>query len=200
MDKYTWVSEGSSYVLSDVLAAILEAQLDKLEAIQARRARVVARYREGLASWAAARGVRLAQPLPERVDRSILWRGLGRYALARYANGLIAEIEFARRAMDAFVTMNTYAARVKTTGISDEDRKMALEIFEAASKSLTKTIEEYKCWAAELPHVEATTGNVAPSVPPQVKFWRWLDRQISITMTLMVRLIWQSVRANLVHR
>ncbi|MGE5125889.1 MAG: dTDP-4-amino-4,6-dideoxygalactose transaminase [Betaproteobacteria bacterium] len=68
VDKYTWVSEGSSYVLSDVLAAILEAQLDKLEAIQAHRAEVVARYRDGLASWAAARGVRLAQPLPERVE------------------------------------------------------------------------------------------------------------------------------------
>ena len=31
VDKYTWVAEGSSYVLSDVLAAILDAQLDKLE-------------------------------------------------------------------------------------------------------------------------------------------------------------------------
>ena len=30
VDKYTWVAEGSSYVLSDVLAAILDAQLDKL--------------------------------------------------------------------------------------------------------------------------------------------------------------------------
>ena len=37
MDKYTWVAEGSSYVLSDVLAAILDAQLDKLAEIQARR-------------------------------------------------------------------------------------------------------------------------------------------------------------------
>ena len=30
VDKYTWVAEGSSYVLSDVLAAVLDAQLDKL--------------------------------------------------------------------------------------------------------------------------------------------------------------------------
>ena len=30
VDKYTWVAVGSSYVLSDVLAAILDAQLDKL--------------------------------------------------------------------------------------------------------------------------------------------------------------------------
>ena len=42
IDKYTWVSEGSSYVLSDLLAAVLDAQLDKLEEIQARRARVAA--------------------------------------------------------------------------------------------------------------------------------------------------------------
>jgi dTDP-4-amino-4,6-dideoxygalactose transaminase len=66
VDKYTWVAEGSSYVLSDVLAAILDAQLDKLGAIQARRAAVVARYRAGLADWAAREGVRLPAELPER--------------------------------------------------------------------------------------------------------------------------------------
>ncbi len=66
VDKYTWVAEGSSYVLSDVLAALLDVQLDKLADIQQRRAAVVARYREGLASWAAARGVRLPPELPER--------------------------------------------------------------------------------------------------------------------------------------
>jgi dTDP-4-amino-4,6-dideoxygalactose transaminase len=66
VDKYTWVAEGSSYVLSDVLAAILEAQLDKLAEIQARRAAIVARYRDGLADWARARGVRLPAELAER--------------------------------------------------------------------------------------------------------------------------------------
>jgi dTDP-4-amino-4,6-dideoxygalactose transaminase len=60
------VAEGSSYVQSDVLAAILDAQLDKLGEIQARRAAVAARYRVGLADWAAARGVRLPALLPER--------------------------------------------------------------------------------------------------------------------------------------
>ncbi len=67
VDKYTWVAEGSSYVISDVLAAILDSQLDKLALIQARRAAAVARYREGLADWAAARGVRLPERLPDRV-------------------------------------------------------------------------------------------------------------------------------------
>ena len=66
VDKYTWVAEGSSYVLSDLLAAVLLAQLAKLDTIQARRASVVARYREGLAGWAAARGVRMPPELPER--------------------------------------------------------------------------------------------------------------------------------------
>jgi dTDP-4-amino-4,6-dideoxygalactose transaminase len=68
VDKYTWVAEGSSYVLSDVLAALLEAQLDKLDAIQSRRAAVVARYRAGLAGWAEARGVRLPPELPDRTS------------------------------------------------------------------------------------------------------------------------------------
>jgi dTDP-4-amino-4,6-dideoxygalactose transaminase len=68
VDKYTWIAEGSSYVLSDVLAAVLLAQLAKLEAIQSRRAAVVARYREGLAGWAGAHGVRLPPELPERTS------------------------------------------------------------------------------------------------------------------------------------
>ena len=66
VDKYTWVAEGSSYVLSDVLAAILEAQLDKIAEIDAKRAAVVARYRSGLADWADRVGVRLPPELPDR--------------------------------------------------------------------------------------------------------------------------------------
>jgi len=59
VDKYTWVAEGSSYILSDVLAAMLDAQLDKLDEIQARRARVASRYRAELGEWAEAHQVRL---------------------------------------------------------------------------------------------------------------------------------------------
>jgi len=59
VDRYTWVSEGSSYVLSDLLAAVLDAQLDKREEIVARRARVATRYRECLAEWARSHGVRI---------------------------------------------------------------------------------------------------------------------------------------------
>jgi dTDP-4-amino-4,6-dideoxygalactose transaminase len=66
VDKYTWVSEGSSYILSDVLAALLDAQLDRLPEIQRRRAAVTAAYEEGLSSWARARGVRLCGDVPLR--------------------------------------------------------------------------------------------------------------------------------------
>jgi dTDP-4-amino-4,6-dideoxygalactose transaminase len=66
VDKYTWVAEGSSYILSDVLAALLDAQLDRFEEIQARRAVVSQRYREGLAGWASAQGVRLPPVLAGR--------------------------------------------------------------------------------------------------------------------------------------
>jgi dTDP-4-amino-4,6-dideoxygalactose transaminase len=73
VDKYTWVAEGSSYVLSDVLAALLDAQLDKMAEIQSRRARVAARYRSELADWASRHGVRLPPCLPDRVDNAHLF-------------------------------------------------------------------------------------------------------------------------------
>ncbi|MGE0707696.1 MAG: dTDP-4-amino-4,6-dideoxygalactose transaminase [Planctomycetota bacterium] len=69
VDRYTWVGVGSSYVLSDVLAAILLAQLEARDRIQASRAAVWTRYQEGLAPWAEALGVR--QPIvPSGVEQS----------------------------------------------------------------------------------------------------------------------------------
>ena len=68
IDKYTWVAEGSSYVLSDVLAALLDAQLDKADEIARRRARVAARYRAGLGDWAAVRAVKLPLEVPGRIS------------------------------------------------------------------------------------------------------------------------------------
>jgi dTDP-4-amino-4,6-dideoxygalactose transaminase len=47
--KYDWVSEGSSFVLSDVLAAVLEVQWGKLAAINGERGRLYAYYMEALA-------------------------------------------------------------------------------------------------------------------------------------------------------
>ncbi|GAC1659183.1 MAG: dTDP-4-amino-4,6-dideoxygalactose transaminase [Candidatus Dormibacteraceae bacterium] len=59
VDKYTWVDIGSSYLLSDILAAVLYGQLEQREAIQARRQRVWHHYNDNLREWAAAEDVRL---------------------------------------------------------------------------------------------------------------------------------------------
>ena len=58
LHKYEWVSEGSSYILADVLAAQLLAQLGRAEEIQDKRKRIFERYQEGLADWASAQCVR----------------------------------------------------------------------------------------------------------------------------------------------
>jgi dTDP-4-amino-4,6-dideoxygalactose transaminase len=59
VDKYTWVDVGSSYLLSDILAAILYAQFEVRDFIQAQRRRIWERYFEGLRDWAAERGIGL---------------------------------------------------------------------------------------------------------------------------------------------
>jgi dTDP-4-amino-4,6-dideoxygalactose transaminase len=59
VDKYTWVDVGSSFLLSDVQAAILCAQLERREQIQKRREKIWKSYAHGLRGWAADHGVRL---------------------------------------------------------------------------------------------------------------------------------------------
>ncbi len=64
VDKYTWVDEGSSYVASDVLAAILCVQLERLpEMIRRKRAM-------------AERLTRRLEPLGDRVTLPRQWPGI----------------------------------------------------------------------------------------------------------------------------
>jgi len=65
VDKYTWVDIGSSYLPSDMLAAYLVGQLEKADAIQAKRGAVWDRYATELAGWANEHGVRLPVVPPE---------------------------------------------------------------------------------------------------------------------------------------
>ncbi|MGB9631810.1 MAG: dTDP-4-amino-4,6-dideoxygalactose transaminase [Chloroflexaceae bacterium] len=69
IDKYTWVDFGSSYVMSDILAAYLFAQLEAHQLIQARRQRIWNYYYEGLREWAHNQGVRLPF-VPQFCDQS----------------------------------------------------------------------------------------------------------------------------------
>jgi len=56
VDKYGWVDTGSSFLLSDLLAACLQAQFENAEAIQRRRRELWDNYHEGLAPWATLAG------------------------------------------------------------------------------------------------------------------------------------------------
>jgi len=57
VDKYSWVALGSSYVMSDVLAAFLYAQLEVWQTIQTYRQRIWKYYDQHLRDWAQERGI-----------------------------------------------------------------------------------------------------------------------------------------------
>ncbi|MCZ2131649.1 MAG: dTDP-4-amino-4,6-dideoxygalactose transaminase [Bacteroidetes bacterium] len=59
VDKYTWVSRGSSYVIAEPLAALLEANLPEADEIAAQRRRIYERYMTAFAEFANTESVRL---------------------------------------------------------------------------------------------------------------------------------------------
>jgi len=59
VDKYSWQDIGSSYLPSELNAAVLDAQLDEFDTIQAGRHRVWDAYAAALPEWAARNDVRL---------------------------------------------------------------------------------------------------------------------------------------------
>ncbi len=67
VDKYSWRDTGSSFGLSDTLAAYLLGQLEQREAIQGKRRGVHERYVAGLAPYAEELGLRLPV-IPEHCD------------------------------------------------------------------------------------------------------------------------------------
>ena len=58
VDKYSWVDVGSSYVMSDVLAAFLYGQLEQWSVIQEKRRIIWEKYDQALRAWATEQGVR----------------------------------------------------------------------------------------------------------------------------------------------
>ena len=68
-DKYTWVDLGSSFVLADLLASMLLAQLEAEVEICSRREEIWRGYQRGLSAWASANGV-LQPTIPPDCDSS----------------------------------------------------------------------------------------------------------------------------------
>ncbi len=68
VDKYTWLDLGSSYVLSDLLAAFLLAQLEERESINRKRRELWEYYDAGLRGWIEEHGV-LLPVVPEHCSQ-----------------------------------------------------------------------------------------------------------------------------------
>ncbi|HEY8952272.1 MAG TPA: dTDP-4-amino-4,6-dideoxygalactose transaminase [Candidatus Dormibacteraeota bacterium] len=66
VDKYTWTDLGSSYLPSDLLAAILLAQFEARDRIQTARSFIWERYHEALGAWAGRNGATLPIVPPDR--------------------------------------------------------------------------------------------------------------------------------------
>ncbi|SMQ60490.1 dTDP-4-amino-4,6-dideoxygalactose transaminase [Agreia sp. VKM Ac-1783] len=73
VDKYTWVDEGSSYLMSEYGAAVLDSQLQSFAEIQTRRFAVWNAYAEHLADWADAQGVTLMRVPDDRTHTAHLF-------------------------------------------------------------------------------------------------------------------------------
>ena len=65
VDKYTWVDLGSSYLLSELLAAYLSVQLERRGHVQKLRASIWQTYNDELRDWAAAEGITTPTVPPE---------------------------------------------------------------------------------------------------------------------------------------
>ncbi|PCI07183.1 MAG: dTDP-4-amino-4,6-dideoxygalactose transaminase [Gammaproteobacteria bacterium] len=69
IDKYSWVDKGSSYVMSDLLAAFLYGQLVHIDAIQEKRKNIWQRYDSNLNEWAKKNDV--TQPfVPDHCEQA----------------------------------------------------------------------------------------------------------------------------------
>ncbi|WP_328411853.1 dTDP-4-amino-4,6-dideoxygalactose transaminase [Nocardia sp. NBC_00403] len=73
VDKYSWQDIGSSYLPSELNAAVLDAQLDEFDTIQAGRHRVWDSYASALPEWARRNDVRLMSVPDDRAHTAHLY-------------------------------------------------------------------------------------------------------------------------------
>lgn len=69
IDKYSWINVGSSYLPSEIIAAVLFSQLEESEIIQARRKAIWDLYFVSLANWALNQNIVLPT-IPEKCEQS----------------------------------------------------------------------------------------------------------------------------------
>ncbi len=69
VDKYTWVDVGSSFLPSEITAAVLYAQLENRAEIQKRRGVIWGKYFSALSTWAMSSKVRLPH-VPQECEQT----------------------------------------------------------------------------------------------------------------------------------
>ncbi|MBL8792436.1 MAG: dTDP-4-amino-4,6-dideoxygalactose transaminase [Planctomycetia bacterium] len=148
-DKYTWLDVGSSFLPSDLLAALLLAQLEARAFIQERRRHVWERYAGQLQDWAEDNDVRLptvpahcAQPwhmfyllLPTAADQQALLEHLRREQIMAVFHYLPLHLSrmgrsFGGRAGDCPVTEDVSQRLVRLPfypGLSEDDQARIVE-------------------------------------------------------------------------
>jgi dTDP-4-amino-4,6-dideoxygalactose transaminase len=154
VDKYSWRDTGSSFGLSDTLAAFLLGQLERADDIQAKRRAVYAAYQRELAPHAERLGYRVpfvpddVDPSPHMFyvllpDREVRDRVLDRlrsrgvYATFHYVplHTSDAGREFAARPTDCPVSEDVSGRLLRLpfhNGLSSEDLERVVEEFLAA--------------------------------------------------------------------
>jgi dTDP-4-amino-4,6-dideoxygalactose transaminase len=90
IDKYSWQDIGSSYLPSELNAAVLDAQLDEFATIQADRHRVWDSYAAALPDWARRNDIRLMTVPPDRGHTAHLY--YLRTPTEQHRDGLIAHL------------------------------------------------------------------------------------------------------------
>lgn len=127
VDKYTWVDEGSSYVLSDLLAAIALVQLKKLARIQQQRQDRWRRYQTGLTDLEAAGCLHLPV-VDDRAEPNWHIYAL-RVAVAAERDRVLAELK--QRGIDAtfhFVPLHSSPYSRRRWGYRPEDLPLTEQI------------------------------------------------------------------------
>lgn len=69
IDKYTWVDIGSSYLPSEILAAVLYAQLEHWQEIQQKRKQIWEYYYHNIRSWADRQSI-ILPTVPKHCDQA----------------------------------------------------------------------------------------------------------------------------------
>ena len=155
VDKYTWVDLGSSYLPSEILAAVLLGQLQASDDSQRRRRAVWDRYASELRDWAQACGVRLPIVPPEcdhpahlfyllapsAADRTSLIEHLGRA-------GILATFHYLPLHLSPMGRRLGYAAGQLPVSVDVSARLVRLPLFASLTdEETTDVIAAVKAWA-----------------------------------------------------